>query len=847
MKKIKIFMFVTIILGTFAFTLTGCGKPSHTCSYRPAETFNCLQGGHVEYICDCGKSYEEDYTHESHEFNTNNVCSVCGLNLSGTSGLQFSLLNDDTYEVVGFNGNSDTVIIPYYNNGKLVTKIGDECFKNANINKIVFSSNITAIGSDAFLNCSNLQTVQFENFATYYFSINFENEKSSPLSVGQVEFFEGGEKLENPLNDIVRINSYSLSGIDFGEWLILPASIAFIEDNAFTGATYNKVNYLGSFEDYNDIMFLDKTASPLYQKDVDLYFNGVLFNGIVDVDALSDYVLCGYNGDSLDLNGVTSVGNGAISNCENLTEIKNIESLQSIKSDFLSNCKNVSEVVFSSQFNTIIPNAFRGTSAKLDLTNASITTIVGDSFNGYNGSGIILPEGVVSLQNYALRGVSATMVDLQEVQRLGLGIFINSQIGSLYFGNSFQRVDNRQIFEGGSLDNLYFNGNLEEWLSVIENYFEGTFYDANLMHLYLENNLVSGVLEINYHVPSYAFAGLQNITGVTFGAGNYILGSYAFAGSGLAESLVIDNVQSIGEHCFDGCKNLQKVTINSGVIYDGAFYNCDNLNQFICLESQNGYYDDVFGSNTKITNASVTVNASRIIKSNNLITLNLLDASSNDNISTQNGFSGCERLTVVVINSIETIGREVFKDCYNLISLELNGNINFIDSSAFLNCYKLIEIKNNTSLNLTAGEGNALYAKNVYSDTNGQSNISYINGAYFYNDNSQIYLMGLDLGTEIPSDYNGASYKIYDYAFYKNLDLENVTLSENITSLGKNAFDGCLNLTDIIIDESVLYVGDNCFINCNENLVIKFIGSSGSATFGENWNDGKNVIYNYAN
>ena len=249
-----------------------------------------------------------------------------------------------------------------------------------------------------------------------------------------------------------------------------------IEENAFFGATYDKVNYLGSFEDYNDIMFFDKTASPLYQKDVDLYFNGVLFDGVVGVNSLSDYVLCGYNGESLDLSGLKSVGNESIAYCKNLAEINNLDSLQSVESGFLAGCGKVAEVSFSSQFKTINQNSFSGTSAKLDLTNADITVIKGDTFSGYSGSGIVLPAGVESLENYALRGVNATMVDLQNAQRLGIGVFENSQIGSLYIGSSFQRVD-RQIFEGGSLDSLYFDGNLEEWLSVISSWFDGAFYE----------------------------------------------------------------------------------------------------------------------------------------------------------------------------------------------------------------------------------------------------------------------------------------------------------------------------------------------------------------------------------
>ena len=55
---------------------------------------------------------------------------------------------------------------------------------------------------------------------------------------------------------------------------------------------------------------------------------------------------------------------------------------------------------------------------------------------------------------------------------------------------------------------------------------------------------------------------------------------------------------------------------------------------------------------------------------------------------------------------------------------------------------------------------------------------------------------------------------IGDDAFSGCLNLESVTISKRVTSIGDNAFDGCLSLESVIIPKRVTSIGDYAFCNC---------------------------------
>jgi hypothetical protein len=138
-------------------------------------------------------------------------------------------------------------------------------------------------------------------------------------------------------------------------------------------------------------------------------------------------------------------------------------------------------------------------------------------------------------------------------------------------------------------------------------------------------------------------------------------------------------VTSIGSSAFNGCSNLNYVTIGNSVISIGdlAFYGCSGLTS-IEVESGNTKYDSRNNCNAIIESATNTLilGCMNTIIPNSVISIG------------SSAFSGCSGLTSVTIpNSVTSIGNEAFSECRGLTSVHISDlapwcNISFANETA---------------------------------------------------------------------------------------------------------------------------------------------------------------------
>jgi uncharacterized repeat protein (TIGR02543 family) len=127
--------------------------------YKTAEPVAPTKAGY-----DFGGWYKENGLNNLWDFDTDTVTGDITLyakwELRGTDGLIYAL-NDgnDSYSVIGYNGQATDIIIPETHEGLPVTSIADNAFKEKSITSVVIPSGVTSIGSNAFQSCYSLASI----------------------------------------------------------------------------------------------------------------------------------------------------------------------------------------------------------------------------------------------------------------------------------------------------------------------------------------------------------------------------------------------------------------------------------------------------------------------------------------------------------------------------------------------------------------------------------------------------------------------------------------------------------------------------------------------------------------
>ena len=225
-------------------------------------------------------------------------------------------------------------------------------------------------------------------------------------------------------------------------------------------------------------------------------------------------------------------------------------------------------------------------------------------------------------------------------------------------------------------------------------------------------------------------------------------------------------VTAIGDDAFRGCSALKKVTIPQSVtsIGDSAFAGCHNLD-------------------------SVTINDAATSIGNR-------------------AFTECPLTTTLSLGKkITTIGDEAFYDCRGLTSVTIPPSVTSIGKKAFLQCIhlKTLSFGENIKTNIeTIGDDSFYYCIELESVTIPQSVTSIGNDAF-----GQCH----DLQSLTIKD---AATSIGHRAFLGCTSLETISLGENIKTIGYHAFNSCtsINLTNVTIPENVTTIRPGTFDYC---------------------------------
>ena len=796
---------------------------------EPTCTETGLTWGFKCSVSGCGEVYlaQEKIPALGHNF-INGVCARCGIGFY-SEGLQYTLSADKSYYIVSGVGicTDLNIVIPEQHHGLPVKEIGEKAFyKRSTLLSIKIPESVTKIGSNAFAYCSSLTRVIIPNSVT---SVGYDafskctNLISIVIGKSVTEILYNALYSAPKLVEVYNLSSLTITNIGKNVYTPTEGRSRLIEQDGFIffndEGKYYLMGYVGNDAEITLPEIIDD-------------------NGIV----ISEYALFQYAfSHCLDLtkvtipNSVTSIGDYAFEGCTSLTSISIPNSVTSIGSYAFYGCSGLTSITIPDSVTSLGVYTFYGCSGLTSIIIPNSVTYI-SSHVFYNCSGltsITIGNNVASIGSYTFAGCSS--------------------LTSITIGNNVANIGSSAFAGCSSLTSITIGNNVA---SIGSSAFSGC---SSLTSITIPNSVTS--------IGSNVFKGCENLSynlyenGIYLGNnGNPYLVLVSVIDATIKTVAINDRTQVIVSNAFSNCSNLEEIAIPESVMNIGsyAFYNCINLKRVLFAENckiqtLTAY---LFSGCSSLMYVNIPASVSEITSSTfeNCIKLlsitvdanNLSYSSIDGNLYNKKGTylykyaSGKPESTFEIPNTVRVIDEYAFDTCPYLVSLVFPDSISVIRTKAFDNCYQIIEIYNKSEKNLVPGSDSLTtyglnHVQNVYTPTNGSSNLIHQDGYVFYRDNGAYYLVayvGSNTELVLPDIINDTGttinqYRIFDYAF-NFTNLKSITIPNSVTSIGDYAFEGCTFLTSITIPNSVTNIGDGAFSGCSslESIMLPFVGGS---------------------
>ncbi len=533
----------------------------------------------------------------------------------------------------------------------------------------------------------------------------YSNEYSGPVTIPLTVTNNGTSY------PVTSIGNSAFDGCSDLTSITIPNTITSIGEWAFYDCSGLTSVYIMDIAAWCNINFGNYASNPItYAHKLYLNGNEVTELNIPDsVTSIRRCAFCGFSSlTSIEIpNSVTSIGDGAFSNCSSLTNVTIPNSVTSIGGSF-GGCTGLINVTIPNSVTTIGDYAFNECTSLTSITIPNSVTTIGDyAFMLCEGlTSVTIGTSVTSIGNMAFYGCSLTSVYIMDI----------AAWCSINFGN---QTSNPLTYA----HNLYLNGNEVKELNIpdsvtsIRRY--AFFGFSSMTNVEIPNSVTS--------IGDWAFSGCNGLTSVVIPNSVTTIGSRAFSDCSSLTSVSIGNsVTTIYFYVFDGCYSLTEIycwALTPPTIYSFTFDGCYSAALYVPKEAVIAYKKADYWKNFAyiIGIGSVHPNSTFVVDGiyYRVTDANVVSVIANEDVDAfytgdviipasvtyeedtfavtgieNNAFEDCYDLTSVVIpNSVETIGEQAFQGCTGLTSVTIGSGVTTIGAKAFNYCNALATVK----------------------------------------------------------------------------------------------------------------------------------------------------------
>ncbi len=715
------------------------------------------------------------------------------------------------------------------------------------VTKVIIEDGVTSIGTEAFNNCTDLESVEIADSVTSIGALAFRYCDSLKNVV-----------LPKQLKEVADYTFYCCCNL---ETITIPSTVTKIGAYAFNGCSdLSLVNFGGTAYQYAMI-------------DIGQYDKSIVKAGVHTSDGVGGK--CGKhlvwikNGTKLSIygegemyryrwsstlpwgtditeviieNGVTSIGEYAFYCCEELISVDIPDSVTSIEMAAFNGCSSLVSIKIPDSIECIEYVLFENCSSLTSITiPSSVSSISIDAFYGCE-----------NLKNVYITSLDAWYkIDFAKSHIYGRSDIYSNPLcygANLYENNKL--VTSVNIPRGFDNVGCVFSGcssivdvTLPDTIISIDDY---AFYGcSSLESITIPDSVTS--------IGDYAFYGCSSLKSITIPDSIASIGNHTFSSCYSLESVTIPNsVTSIDSSAFSYCYSLESVTIPNSVTYigDSAFYYCDSLKSVTIPNSVTSIGDYAFYSqnNDIILYGYKTCFGLVKYDSKHTNTISYLDATDAESIvggkvgkitwslDKRTGeliISGDGKIVdftsanapwdeysgfitkVKISNGVTNIGDRAFYYCYNIESVTIPNSVTNIGDRAFYRCedLEIITIPDSVTnigdyafYNCNSLEG--VYITNIEAwckiDFGYYSNPICYSGNLYLNDELVENLV-------IPDNITS----IGDYAFYNCDSIKSISIPNSVTNIGYSAFYDCDSIESVTIPNSVANIGYEAFYDCD--------------------------------